>query len=122
MNKKLRKLKKDVKRELISIGYKKAARDLKNEFLRKFKTAIYDSSYINENNLNGSFHPSWGENHPTITEYSDCWGKSEQLATLNINRLSRQIAYYMSKRDHSDPEWYTVECYHPKSGNSWVTF
>ena len=92
MTKTERKLKKDVKRQLISIGYKKAARDLKNEFLRKFRTAIYDSSYISENNLNGSFHPNWGENHPTITEYSDCWGKSEKLAKLDINRLSSQIA------------------------------
>ena len=122
MNKKMKKIKKDIKRKLKSIGYKKAARDFKNEFLKKFRTAIYDSSYISENNVNGCFHAGWGENHPTITEYSDCWGKNEMLAKLNINKLSSQIANYISKRDHSDPEWYTVECYHPKSGNSWVTF
>ena len=120
MNKKMRKLKKDVKRQLISIGYKKASRDLKNNFLSVFKTAIFDSSYFNEDENPSSFHPGWGGyKHPTITTVSECWGENTQLAPLSINKLSKQIAYYFTK---SREESYIVECYHEKYGNSWVTF
>ena len=121
MNKKTRKLKKDIKRELISIGYKKACRDLKQNFLREFKTAIYDSSYFTEENTS-NFHPGWGGyKHPTITTVSECWGESSKLASLNINKLSKEIACYILK--NSEQESYIVECYHFLSdNNSWVTF
>ena len=58
MNKKMKKLKKDIKRKLVSIGFKKSCKDLKNNFLSVFKTAIYDSSYFTEENPT-NFHPVW---------------------------------------------------------------
>ena len=58
MDKKMKKMKKDVKRKLVSIGFKKSCKDLKNNFLTVFKTAIYDSSYFNEENPS-NFHPVW---------------------------------------------------------------
>ena len=119
MNKKMKKLKKDVKRQLISIGYKKACRDLKQNFLREFKTAIFDSSYFNEDENTSNFHPAWGGyKHPTITTASRSWGENTQLAPLSINKLAKQIAYYLTKSREED---YIVECYHEKYGNSWVT-
>ena len=122
MNKKLRKAKKEVKRKLNSIEFKRSCKNLKKQFLQEFKTAIIDSSYFEDENPS-NFHPGWGGyKHPTITTVSDCWGETSQLATLNINRLSRQIANYILKRDPSDPEGYIVECYHPKTGCSWVNF
>ena len=120
MNKKERKIKKDVKRKLISIGYKKACTDLKQAFYKEFKTAIFDSSYCTDENP-VSFHPGWGGyQHPTVTTVSENWGDTTQLATLNINKLSKQIAYYLTKS--RDEESYIIECYHSKTGNSWVTF
>jgi hypothetical protein len=122
MNKKIRKMKKDIKRRLNSIEFKRSCKNLKKQFMQEFRTAIYDSSYFNEDENTTNFHPEWGGyKHPTITTVSDCWGETSQLATLNINKLSSQIAYYMSKNTYNE-EYYIVECYHEKYGNSWVNF
>jgi len=59
MNKKTRKIKKDIKRNLRGIGFKKSCKELKNNFLTTFKTAIYDSSYSNEDENTSNFHSVW---------------------------------------------------------------
>ena len=119
MNKKMKKMKKQIKRKLNSIEFKRSCKNLKKQFLQEFKTAIYDSSYFTDENPT-NFHHGWGGyKHPTITTISECWGENTQLAPLSINKLSKQIAYYFTK---SREEGYIIECYHEKYGNSWVNF
>ena len=89
MNKKIRKMKKDIKRNLREIGFKKSCKRLKQNFLQVFKTAIYDSSYGGSN-----FHPMW-ENlqQPLLEEVEDGYivENSGGFLPLDISKATQRI-------------------------------
>ena len=59
MNKKLKKLKKGIKREMRDIDYKRSSNSLKNKFLGEQRTAIFHNG----------FHPLWTEySQPMVGE------------------------------------------------------
>ena len=118
MNKKQKKLKKDIKRGLESIQYKKVCKSLKDNFLRKYKTAIYDNSYYTETNPN-NFHENWGEVHPTITSIEN-GNDYTKYAPLNMSKLINNLVDYLYKNNNSSK--YLVGCCHPKIGSSWIMF
>ena len=96
MNKKMKKLKKDIKRNLRDIGFKKSCKELKNNFLTTFKTAIFDSSYFNEENPS-NFHPVWGSlQQPLIEEIEDGYvlENSGCFLPLNTIRATNTILYW----------------------------
>lgn len=97
MNKKTRKLKKNIKRNLKLIGFKKSCKTLKNNFLSVFKTAIYDSSYFNEENPS-NFHPAWRvQPQPLIEEIGEdgiIVTNSECFLPLNIAEAATKILWH----------------------------
>ena len=96
MNKKTRNLKKDVKRNLRDIGFKKSCKTLKNNFLTTFKTAICDSSYCNYEN-SSNFHPAWRVlQQPLIEEIEDgnIVENSGCFLPLNISKATNTILYW----------------------------
>ena len=97
MNKKTKKLKKQIKRSLRDIGFKKSCKTLKNNFLSVFKTAIYDSSYFNENENPSYFHPVWGNlQQPLIEEIENGYilENSGGFLPLNITEATERIFIY----------------------------
>ena len=96
MNKKMKKLKKDAKRNLRDIGFKKSCKDLKNNFYQEFKTAIFDSSYFSEENTS-NFHPCWRVlQQPLIEEIEggNIVENSGCFLPLNIYKATNTILYW----------------------------
>ena len=96
MNKKLRKIKKDVKRNLRDIGFKKSCKELKNNFLTTFKTAIYDNSYHMESGSN--FHAAWEKlQQPLIEEIEDGYvvENSGCFLPLNVSKATEYILWHL---------------------------
>jgi len=111
MNKKLKRLKKEVKRNLREIGFKKSCKNLKKKFLKDKKTAIFN---------NGFFHPSWEVfPQPAISELENGYivDGTEAFLPLSINRATKEIirwkryskvvvsCYNFSKKEES---WFTI--------------
>ena len=97
MNKKTRKIKKDIKRNLRGIGFKKSCKELKNNFLTTFKTAIYDSSYSNEDENTSNFHSVWRTlQQPLIESIEDgnIVENSGSFLPLNISKATNAILYW----------------------------
>ena len=94
MNKKTRKMKKDVKRSLRDIGFKKSCKTLKSNFLSVYKTAIYDSSYHLKSGSNS--HIAW-ENlqQPLIEEVENGYvlENSGCFLPLNISKATEYILW-----------------------------
>lgn len=94
MNKKTRKIKKDIKRNLRDIGFKKSCKELKNNFLTTFKTAICDSSYFTEENPT-NFHPVWRTlQQPIVVEDGNIVENSGCFLPLNISKATTKILWY----------------------------
>ena len=96
MNKKMKKIKKDIKRNLKLIGFKKSCKMLKNNFLTTFITAICDSSYYNYEN-SSNFHPAWRVlQQPLIEEIEDgnIVENSGCFLPLNISKATTKILWY----------------------------
>ena len=97
MNKKMKKMKKDIKRKLNSIEFKRSCKILKNNFLQEFKTAIYDGSYFNDNENTTNFHPAWGGyKQPLAEEIEDgnIVENSGCFLPLNISKATTKILWY----------------------------
>ena len=109
MNKNLKKLKKQIKRNLKGIGFKRSCRNLKEDFLRKHKTAIF----------NNSFHPSWEVfPQPEICELenSHIVDGTETFLPLCIKKATKRI---IEARKYSKV---VVSCYNFKrKEESWFT-
>ena len=85
MNKKLKRLKKKIKRELKDIGYKKSCEVLKEVFLKENKTAIYND---------GFFHPSWTKySHPEVAELENGYivDGTEIFLPLCVKKATKKI-------------------------------
>ena len=101
MNKNLKKLKKQIKRNLKGIGFKRSCRNLKEDFLRKHKTAIF----------NNSFHPSWEVfPQPEISELENGYivDGTETFLPLCIKKATKRI---IEARKYSKV---VVSCYNCK--------
>lgn len=117
MNKKMKKLKKDVKRNLKLIGFKKSCKILKNNFLTTFKTAICDSSYYNYENAS-NFHPAWrGDRRtPLIIEYGNIVKNYGCFLPLNISKATTKILWYKKFNK------VRISCYNFKQKElNWIT-
>ena len=89
MNKKMKKLKKDIKRNLRDIGFKKSCKTLKTNFLTVFKTAIIDSSYYLESGSNLNLR------QPLIEEVENGYvlENSGSFLPLNISKATEYILW-----------------------------
>ena len=109
MNKNLKKLKKQIKRKLKEIGFKRSCRNLKEDFLRKHKTAIF----------NNSFHPSWEVfPQPEICELENNYivDGTNCFLPLSINKATEKI---IKQKKYSKV---VVSCYDFKrKEESWFT-
>ena len=109
MNKNLKKLKKEIKRGLKDIGFKKSCKDLKEEFLLKEKTAIF----------NKGFNSFWVEhNQPEISELENGYivDGTETFLPLCIKKATKRI---IEARKYSKV---VVSCYNFKrKEESWFT-
>lgn len=96
MTKKIRKIKKDIKRQLNSIEFKRSCKNLKKNFLNVFKTAIYDSSYFNEKENPCYFHPAWRVlQQPYIQELDENGYVLDHISAflpLNVTKVVNHIS------------------------------
>ena len=110
MNKKLKRLKKEIKRGLKDIGFKKSCKDLKKKFLKKEKTAICNG---------GFFHPSWESfPQPEICELQNGYvvDGTDCFLPLSINKAIEKI---IKQKKYSKV---VVSCYNfKKKEESWFT-
>ena len=117
MNKKTRKLKKDIKRNLKLIGFKRSCKMLKNNFLTTFKTAIYDNSYHMESGSN--FHAAWEKlQQPLIEEIEQGYivENSGCFLPLNVSKATNKILYWKKFNK------VLVSCYNFKDMElNWIT-
>mgnify|MGYP001492238188 CR=1 FL=1 len=91
MNKKLRKTKKDIKRNLRDIGFKKSCKMIKKAFYTNEKTAIFTNC----------FHPEWNNYpQPAIEELENGYilDNTERYLSLNISKATNTIVGYKLSR------------------------
>ena len=109
MNKKMKKLKKEIKRNMRDIAFKKSCKDLKEEFLLKEKTAIF----------NKGFNSLWVEYpQPEMGEIENGYvvDNTNTFLPLSVEKATKRI---IELRKHSKV---AVSCYNfREKEESWFT-